>query len=169
MKNRRKKRKPIAKHLKYATPLDTLWGNIDAFQADLMLVFSFKMNTPQTMNYNTLQDMPFSKVEKTYDKHGITRFESDRHGTFLETWHPSTIRCLIPGETSIQNVWNKSIRGQSYPADHLDISIEERILNLSLTSFLRVVAASTDRETDLGKYMDATSPKTVREIMKENF
>ena len=133
---KKRKRKPRVKHLKYATPLDTLWGEIDAFQADIMLIFSFRANTPQTMSYNTLQDMPFSKVEKIYGKHGITRFESHRHGAFLETWHPSTIRCLIPGETSIKTVWNEYLRGQNHPEDHLDIPIEERIVNLSLSSFL---------------------------------
>ena len=84
MKNRRRKRKPIAKHLKYATSLDTLWGDIDIFQADIKLIFNFRANTPQTMTYNTLQYMPFSKIEKIYGKHGITRYEAPQHGTFLE-------------------------------------------------------------------------------------
>ena len=169
MKNKRKKRKPIAKHLKYATSLDTLWGDIDIFQADIKLIFSFRANTPQTMTYNTLQYMPFSKIEKTYGKHGITRYEAPQHGTFLEAWHPSTIRCLILGETSTETVWNEYLRGQNYPEDHLDIPIGERIVNLSLSSFLRVIAASTDRGEELRKYMDATSPKTVHELMKEHF
>ena len=159
---KKRKRKSTMKNIQLVTPMDMLWGDTGIFVPESVLRFHFRTNTPYKVGHGTLANMAWDEIERLYEKHGITRFQIV-HETFLEAWHPSTLRCLKPEEKDVDKVWEKfRLRDDIDPLSGSP-SIEEGIMRISLSSFFRSVAAATDRTDELEDFMNATSPiKIVR-------